>query len=557
MIEPIEFKQSEPRELPGGYATTSNEIWQMLSACREGDLQVVRDLVERCPGLVHCEYNYTAPIHFAVREGHTAIVRYLLQCGADPTYRSYRFRDSLLQMARERDYGEVVALIEEALAQRYPLSDAATALLEAAGEGDVEKVQALLAADANLLRASNETGETALHRACAAGHADIVRLLLDRGADIEAVKSDGFKAIHSALFHNRQGWIRQQQNPATDTLRAGRVAGLLLERGATYTIFLAAVFGDMDAVKKMLVADPALANFEDTHHRRPLSAAAWREDMDMVRLLLQHGADPSLPESECPRGHALWIAAFRGHIEMARLLLEHGADPEASAESGNKALNHVRDQPDFYKLLVEHGAQPEESPRDQLQHAIADDDLAKAEEILREHEDLVNDPAIFWGEGILVLAARDRKLAMIDLLLRYGAKVPDVSKWGKSYYFKHLDIAKRLLAKGMNANHMNWQRTTLLHDMAHDGELEKAQLLLEHGADIDAIDDEYRSTPLGLAARAGQREMVEFLLARGADRTAAGADWATPLAWAKQGGYTEIAALVGQSGKLIERAADR
>ncbi|HIG55912.1 MAG TPA: ankyrin repeat domain-containing protein, partial [Candidatus Handelsmanbacteria bacterium] len=44
----------------------------------------------------------------------------------------------------------------------------------------------------------------------------------------------------------------------------------------------------------------------------------------------------------------------------------------------------------------------------------------------------------------------------------------------------------------------------MLHKVAYDSQLEKAQLLLLHGADIDAIDEESRSTPLELAARAQQ-----------------------------------------------------
>jgi ankyrin repeat protein len=67
-------------------------------------------------------------------------------------------------------------------------------------------------------------------------------------------------------------------------------------------------------------------------------------------------------------------------------------------------------------------------------------------------------------------------------------------------------------------------------------------LLLDHGATIDAIDEEYRSTPLGMAARWGRREMVAFLLDRGADPTAAGAPWATPLAWARRKGHADVEA---------------
>ena len=542
MIQPVELKSIKPEELPGGYTSTTAEGWQMLSACRAGDLGAVRYLVERCPGLIHFEYNYTPPIHFAVREGHAPLVRYLLDCGADPTYRTYRFKDSLLQMARERGYSEIAAMIEEALASRFPLSKEANVLLEAAGAGDLDRVRQLLDTDAELARASNETGDTALHLACAGGHAGVVELLLDRGADPEAVRSDGFKPIHSAMFFNRQGYLRQHK-PPTDTLRAGRLAGLLLERGATYNIFLAAVFEDIPAVKNWLAEDSALANFEDTHHRRPISAAAWREDIDMVRLLLEHGADPSLPESNSPRGPALWIAAFRKNVAMARLLLEHGADPESNAESGGRALQHARANPELYQLLIDHGAEPRESPSDRLFDAIHDDDLEATEAILKEHPDLAPDPAMFWGEGILALPAREIQWGMMDLLFRYGAKVPDVTKWGISYYFRHLEVAKYMMKKGMNPNHMNWHHTTLLHDAAHDCNAEKARLLLEYGAEINVIDEEYCSTPLGLAARAGHSELVELLLEHGADPTVAGAPWATPLTWARKRGHQEIAAL--------------
>ena len=58
-----------------------------------------------------------------------------------------------------------------------------------------------------------------------------------------------------------------------------------------------------------------------------------------------------------------------------------------------------------------------------------------------------------------------------------------------------VDVARVLLEHGMNPNHMNWHHVTLLHDMAQDGDIAKAPLLLDHGADINAIDEEYRSTP--------------------------------------------------------------
>ena len=67
---------------------------------------------------------------------------------------------------------------------------------------------------------------------------------------------------------------------------------------------------------------------------------------------------------------------------------------------------------------------------------------------------------------------------------------------------------------------MTWHSTTLLHDMAGEGNMEKATLLLKHGANINPVDDEFRD--------------------HGADPNVAGAGWATPLAWAEKKGHRAI-----------------
>jgi ankyrin repeat protein len=59
--------------------------------------------------------------------------------------------------------------------------------------------------------------------------------------------------------------------------------------------------------------------------------------------------------------------------------------------------------------------------------------------------------------------------------------------------------------------------------MAQKGFIDKARLLLEHGAFIDPVEEEYQSTPLGMAARWGHADMVRLLLDYGADRQLAGA----------------------------------
>src|SRR4051812_38025013 len=147
------------------------DVWSMLCASRDGDIDRVKELVSRRPELVRCEYNYTPPLHFAVREGHVGIVRYLLDRDAyDPAYRTYPFGDSLLTMARDRDHHEIAALLLDLASRRFPVVDGLEAFLEAARSGDAARVHESLARDPRLARASNDTGETALHEAARAGH---------------------------------------------------------------------------------------------------------------------------------------------------------------------------------------------------------------------------------------------------------------------------------------------------------------------------------------------------------------------------------------------------
>jgi ankyrin repeat protein len=171
--------------------------------------------------------------------------------------------------------------------------------------------------------------------------------------------------------------------------------------------------------------------------------------------------------------------------------------------------------------------------------------LDEVERLIRANMHWIQGDEAGWGDGALAGPAREGRNDVIAMLMRLGARVPLVSKWAPYYYFKHEATAALLLEHGMDPNHMNWHRFTLLHHMAAEGEFGKARLLA-HGADIDAIDDEYR--PLGVAARRGQRATVELLLAHGADPVAAGASWSVPLVWAERDGHAQVADLLRKCG---------
>lgn len=317
MIQPVELKTTRPMHLHNGVIATTTDVWHMLCASMDGDLSRVQNLAAHCPSLLTCQYDYTCPLHLAVREGHMNLVRYLVEeAGIDPHYKMHPFQESLLTCAEDRGHIEIATFLRTS------------------------------GADPQLERGWSDTGQ------------------IERGSD-------------------------ETQKHFQQMVEQGQLSG----------------------VETMLQLRPSLALDEDA----------------------------------------------------------------------------------------------------------------------------------FWGEGILAGPANDGNQAMIKLLMRYGARVPDVSKWAKEYYFKHYETAAFLLESGMNPNHMNWRRVTLLHDLAFKGELSKIQLLLDYGVEINPIDEEYCSTPLGFASRWGQRDVVSLLLDRGADVNRAGAPWAMPFAWARAKGHAEIA----------------
>src|SRR5262252_343396 len=116
MILPVEMTKTLPMELHDGAVSTTTDVWNMLAASQDGDFERVKELAQRCPALITCQYDYTSPLHLAVREGHLELTRYLVAQGAlDPTYRTHPFLDSLVTVADDRGNDEIARFLRQSL----------------------------------------------------------------------------------------------------------------------------------------------------------------------------------------------------------------------------------------------------------------------------------------------------------------------------------------------------------------------------------------------------------------------------------------------------------
>ena len=529
LIQPFELASDE-KDWTNRWS--GETIWQVLNAARDGDTAKLRAMLEDDPTLVKAEFWYTPPLHFAVREGHLDATRMLLQAGADIFHRSLYAQEPLLQIARDRGHDAIAELLRYELGRRAA-SGSRHAIHTAVSDGEADTVEKLLAEEPGLVNHGDHLGRSPLHYAVEAGNEDLVGRLIDLGADVDAsgFSSDdrlggtGFRPVVLALWHHPY-W--QQRNDYA-------IARQLLARGARYSITVAAALGDEGRVRELLASDADLSNDQEPGGKRPLSAAAERNHADIVRQLLDAGADPNLDEGpNCPRGFALWAAAHHGYFEVAKMLLEAGADPNADVESSGTP--NGTSNAEMRALLYQHGG------RMPLAMHFYEGNIDTIAALLDANPEIFDDMRVTEGFTMAVSAGHE---ALVRLMLARGLRVPASVTYCQTYLWRSRDLARMLLDHGMDPNLPNWQQVRPLHYMAEKGDVDTAKLFLAYGADPNAIDEEYRTTPLGWAARRGQVEFIRFALANGFDPMPRDVPtWASPLAWATRRGQDEAAGLL-------------
>jgi len=511
----------------GTEVVNGHDAWALFSAAVSGDLARVQTLVDRDPALVNVQYWYQFPLHLAAKEGHTAVVQYLLEHGAELGKSRYMYNswDKLLAEVNRRGHLAVKELIESTLKQRFNYQPEFDAMRDAIHARQRETVETLLTKKPELATGSDAFGNTGLHWATLTRQTQLIDRFLELGVSIDAKRADGQTPIMLSI--NGDYWYRWNRNLPKEAMNnQWIITGYLLARGAAVTLGIACAVADQGQVENILKSNNLAANKLDDQGASPLYHAVRSGQLKIVEILLKHGADPNQPEHNAPVGRALHEAASKNNLDMIRMLLEAGANPNGDVDSSGNVLHISRVKSpnnceEVQELLRAHGGY--KAPYD-----LSDEELKEA---IHTHHPVLQDSQI-----IQEILSRDHPEIIDAMLSKHNSFISRILP-GNVYggTIPARTLTQKLIDHGLDVNKPNWIGRTFLHSCVRKGQIDAAEALLDAGANIDAIELENGGTTLAEAVREGQIEMVKCLLGRGANPNAPeGFEWATAKATAER-----------------------
>lgn len=312
----------------------------------------------------------TSAITLAVASGHHEIVRVLLDAGADPNRRGRL--GNALEVAVARWHTGIVVDLVRAGAR---LSDPAVLPVGAAERGDLDVIEALIGANADL-EVTLHRGHTPLTAAAAAGKGAAVTRLLRAGVDVNRPDGRGTSALMWASRNRHHDVVeilrkagatadglaglelceavsRGDHARVGDLLRSGAPVDARDPSGET-ALILATRTGDSTLVKDLLAAG-ADVNARSWHGVTVLLWPIANGQVALVRVLLEAGADIEAATGS-PASPPLVHAARAGDEAIVRLLVETGADLRARDALGRTAMQQTGGHPHIAAILRAAGA---------------------------------------------------------------------------------------------------------------------------------------------------------------------------------------------------------
>ncbi|CEP01704.1 unnamed protein product (mitochondrion) [Plasmodiophora brassicae] len=549
----------------------------VIAACR-GNIAVVRCLVETFSANVNVidDSSYSV-LERAARLGHAAVVRYLIEHGADvqAEYDDGERGVNALRMAAVGGHlSLVVDLIDEFNADidfhvPYVVSSALagaarghldfqvpatlSCALAGAARGHLDVVQELVRRGANV---NVKQGVTPLVIAAIDGHLDIVQyLVVEARAQVDFADVAGYTPLMAA-----------SQGGHLDIVEFLLASGAQVDLGdGPLPLLRAAFFGHLDVVRLFVEHGHASINaLGPNRSASSLALAAHRGHLNVVEWLAGHGAEVDTASRAVP----VVEAAANGHLDIVRFLVERaGADVNFASDGRKAAALAAAAAPghlDVVQWLIGHGADvnPDHSAVPMIEAAE------------NGHVDIVrilldNGARLDWsnadGYCSLIAASNAGHTHVVELLCLRGASMyataGNVSWWTAMHQAVmrgHVDVVGTLLrlpdldVNALNdASPLTMMQTACVSSAPES--LAICRLLIGAGADVDATGSvKAVPAPLLIAASTGSLDLVELLVDAGADLLVKNAERQTALMIAASKGHADLVSYL--LGRLL---ADR
>ena len=453
------------------------------------------------------------------------------------------------------------------------------ALHIAARNGDIQTVQLLVdcGADVNAL---NEDGQTPLHTA-AGGLKDcpeLCSILLKHNAKIDAVDRDRNQPLHLACTkcHTKTSCLLLYNYAHSNALNRDGQTPLHTAAGGEE---------DCPDLCYILLKRNAKIDAVDKDGNQPLHLACSRLHSETCSLLVSHGVSTTSLNKQQKQpvvlanesvmmkfkvdnsNHALHIASRNGDTQTVQLLVDCGADVNVLNGDGQTPLHTAadgkKDCPKLCFILLKHNAKIDAVDKDGNQplHLAWKRGHTKTSHLLLSNGADVN-ALNEDGQTLLHTAAGGWKdyPELCSILLKHNAKIDAVDKDGNqplhlAWKRGHTKTSRLLLSNGADVNALNEDGQTLLHTAA-GGKKDCSKLcsiLLKHNAKIDAVDKD-GNQPLHLAWKRGHTKTSHLLLSNGADVNALNEDGQTLLHTAAGGwkDYPELCSILLKHNAKID-----
>jgi ankyrin repeat protein len=324
-------------------ATNQHERTPLHDAVAEGDESKVAQLLSSGAEINVYDPQGYSPLNLAIWNANDGMVKLLLENNASIESTSATMPPLHAAILNGNEHVAEILLSRGADIERR--SAGQTALAVAASKG-AEALVALLLKRGAIVTARNTHGLTPLFGAVRTGHTEVVKMLLEHGADFsEGDYSGQVLALiyrHQLLvtlfrtLGNRKMKDKMEAKELTDTIATIKLFGFDIEKDKDQALLKFAATGREEQIKLLIKRGASLAATDGS--KTPLYKAVERRQINGVRLLLDAGADVS---TRYPGESAtiLNLAVKRSSAALVNLLLNHGADPNANAHGGSPPLH--------------------------------------------------------------------------------------------------------------------------------------------------------------------------------------------------------------------------